>query len=59
MAGGFHDPGFLVLGAIALVYRRIEIKHFQFGLYIRDVTNANDYLAATFDNGIDCLVEGK
>lgn len=59
MPRGLHLAGFLLLGAIALVHRRVQVEHFEFGLYIGHFAHADNDLAATFDDRIDCLVQGK
>lgn len=59
MPGRLHLAGFLLLGAIALVHRRVQVEHFEFGLYIGHFAHADNDLAATLDDRIDCLVQGK
>lgn len=59
MARRLHLAGFLLLGAIALVHRRVQVEHFEFRLHIGHFAHADNDLAATFDDRIDCLVQGK
>lgn len=59
MPCGLHFTSFLLLGAIALVHRRVQVEHFEFGLYIGHFAHADNDLAATLDDRIDCLVQGK
>lgn len=59
MAGRLHDAGFLLLGAVALVHRRVEVEHFEFGFHIGHFAHADDDLAATLDDRVDCLVQGE
>lgn len=59
VAGGFDLLRLLIVGAIALVHRRVEVEHLEPGLYIRHLANAHYDLAAALDDRIDCLVEGK
>lgn len=59
MTGRFDLLRLLIVRAVALVHRRVEVEHLELGLHIGHLANAHYDLAAALDHRIDCLVEGK